>query len=108
MTKAFIPLLLAAVLAQDDPIAAAALKGFRHPWSEFGEGCTVTYRETIKRPEIDDGGNLVLKDVVSQMVWTVESTDGAKAVLKIEKVTMPTVAEVTAQKFWVGVPVNRR
>ncbi|HLF92473.1 MAG TPA: hypothetical protein VJB14_03365 [Planctomycetota bacterium] len=83
MIKTFVSLLLVAALAQDDPIAAAAIKGFRHPWSEFGEGCTVTYRETIKRPEIDDGGNLVLKDVVSEMIWTVESTDGAKAVLKI-------------------------
>lgn len=30
-----------------------------------------------------------------------------KAVLKIEKATMPTVAEATAQIFWAGVPVRR-
>jgi hypothetical protein len=77
-------ILVLSALLQDDPVAAAALKGFSHPWADFRVGSTVTYKETSRRPEVDGAGNLVLKDVVTQVVWSMASTDGEKAVLRIQ------------------------
>lgn len=83
MTKIFAILTLAA-LVQDDPVVAEALKGFHHPWSEFREGATVTYSQTTRRPEIDNSGNLVMKDVVSSVIFTMGNTDGSRGVVRIE------------------------
>ena len=83
MMKSFALLILPAFL-QDDPVVATALRGYGHPWADFREGSTVTYKETSRRPEVDGGGNLVLKDVVTQVVWSMASTNGEKAVLRIQ------------------------
>jgi hypothetical protein len=82
--KIGIAFLFLGALAQDDPLVASALRGYHHPWAGFREGSAVTYRETSRRPEVDGNGNLVLKEVVSQMVWSVASTDGDKATLRIQ------------------------
>ncbi len=77
-------LLALAATLQDDPVAAAALKGYSHPWAEFREGSTVTYHETTRRPEVDGAGNLVLKEIVTPVTWSVLTTDGNKSVLRIQ------------------------
>ena len=69
---------------QDDPIAAEALKGYQHPWAGFGNGCSVTMRETTRRPDIDDSGKLVYRDVVSEVTWSVVASEGEKATFKVE------------------------
>jgi len=76
--------LLPPLLLQDDPIAAEALQGYRHPWADFGNGTTVTYRETMRRPDIDKSGNLIYKDVTSDVTWTVLAAAGEKTTFKIE------------------------
>jgi hypothetical protein len=74
---------MAALFLQDDPIAAEGLRGYKHPWADFGDGSTVTFRETTRRPDIDASGKLVYKDVTNQLTWTVVSAAGEKATFKI-------------------------
>lgn len=83
MIKLATAAILAGAFLQDDPVVATALRDYKHPWADFAEGATVTYKDTVKRPEIDQGGNLVLRDVETQMVWTVGPTEGGKVVLKV-------------------------
>jgi len=75
---------LAAFLAQDDPIAAEAIKGYKHPWAEFADASSVTFRETTRRPDIDASGKLVYKEVATEVTWTVTQSAGEKATFKIE------------------------
>lgn len=75
-------LILALVLAQD-PILAEAMKGYQAPWVGFREGSKVTYRETLKRPAIDEKGNLVYQPVTNEVTWTVATVEAAKVHLKI-------------------------
>lgn len=77
-------LLLAALALQDDPIAAEALKGYRHPWADFGNGCSVLMKETFRRPDIDANGKLIYRDVVNEVSWTVVAQAGEKSTFKIE------------------------
>ena len=76
--------LLSPFLLQDDPIAAEALQGYRHPWADFGNGSSVTYRETTRRPDIDAAGKLIYKDVTGDVTWTVIASAGEKTTFKIE------------------------
>jgi hypothetical protein len=76
--------LLAPLLFQQDPIAAEAMRGYRHPWADFGDASTVTMRETVKRPDIDASGNLVYRAVSSDVSWTVVAAVGEKTTFKIE------------------------
>src|SRR5471032_867192 len=69
---------------QADPIAAEALKGYKHPWADFGDGCSVTAKEMTKRPDIDVKGQLVYTDVTYEMTTTVLAAAGEKSTLKIE------------------------
>jgi len=84
MNHGWMLLLLAPILLQDDPIAAEALQGYKHPWADFGDTSTVTMRETTKRPDIDAAGNLVYKDVTNEVTWTVVQSAGEKATFKIQ------------------------
>jgi hypothetical protein len=77
-------LFLVPLLVQDDPVAAEALKGYQHPWAGFGDGSSATIRETIRRPDIDATGNLVYKDVASEVTWTVIAAAGEKTTFKLE------------------------
>ncbi len=76
---------LAAVLVQGDPVVQEAIKGYRHPWADFREGSTVTYRESLRVPEIDKDGNLVYKELVSEVAWTVTAVEEQKVILKIAR-----------------------
>ncbi|MBV8882148.1 MAG: hypothetical protein JO332_19480, partial [Planctomycetaceae bacterium] len=77
-------LILLPFLLQDDPVAAEALKGYKHPWADFGDGCSVVVRETLRRPDIDASGKLVYKEAVSEITTTVMAQAGEKTTLKIE------------------------
>jgi hypothetical protein len=33
---------------QQDPIATEAMRGYKHPWADFGDASSVTMRETIR------------------------------------------------------------
>ncbi len=79
-----ITLALLVLAHQEDPIAAEALKGYKHPWADFGDGCSVTAKETMKRPDIDAKGQLVYTDVTYEMTTTVLAAAGEKSTLKIE------------------------
>jgi hypothetical protein len=76
--------LVSPILLQDDPIASEALQGYRHPWADFRNGTTVTYRETTRRPDIDGSGKLIYKDVTNDVTWTVIAAEGEKATFRIE------------------------
>ena len=82
--KSLMLILIAPVLLQQDPIAAEALRGYKHPWADFGDGSSVTMRETIRRPDIDAAGKLVYKAVTSDVTWTIVAAVGEKTTLKIE------------------------
>jgi hypothetical protein len=77
-------LLLIPLLIQDDPVAAEALKGYKHPWADFGDGSSATLRETLRRPDIDATGKLVYKDVATDVTWTVIAAAGEKTTFKVE------------------------
>lgn len=72
------------LMVQDDPVATEALKGFKHPWADFGDGSSVTMRETLRQPDIDKSGKLVYKDVSVELTTTVMAQAGEKTTLKIE------------------------
>lgn len=72
------------LLLQQDPIASEAMRGYKHPWAEFGDASSVTMRETIRRPDIDASGKLVYKDVTTDVTWTVVAATGEKTTFKIE------------------------
>jgi hypothetical protein len=82
------PLLLVVVsalsLVQQDPIAQEAMRGYKHPWADFGDASSVTMRETIRRPDIDASGKLVYKEVTNDVTWTVVAATGEKTTFKIE------------------------
>ena len=84
MSNTWLVAILIPFVLQDDPIAAEALKGYKHPWADFGNGCSVTMRETLKRPDIDASGKLVYRDVVGEVTWTVVSAAGEKSTFKVE------------------------
>ena len=84
MNQTLLLILLAPLLLQDDPVAAEALQGYKHPWADFGDSSTVTMRETTKRPDIDASGNLVYKEVTNEVTWTVVQSAGEKATFKIQ------------------------
>jgi hypothetical protein len=84
MTPTKLLFLLLPLLLQDDPIAAEALKGYTHPWAGFGDGATVTVRETIRQPDISPSGQLIYKPVVNEITTTVQASSGERATLKIE------------------------
>lgn len=76
--------MLLALLLQDDPLLAEAVQGYKNPWADFREGARVTYRETVRRPGIDAGGNLVYTPLTSDTTWTVATVEATKIHLKIE------------------------
>src|SRR5262245_387394 len=82
--KFMILALLAPALMQQDPIATEAMRGYKHPWAEFGDASSVTMRETIRRPDIDASGKLVYRDMTSDVTWTVVAAVGEKTTFKIE------------------------
>src|SRR5262245_12382612 len=84
MNASWLLLVLLPLLAQDDPIAAEALKGYKHPWADFADASSVTFRETLRRPDIDASGKLVYKDVSTEITWMVMQAAGEKATFKIE------------------------
>jgi hypothetical protein len=84
MNHGWLLLVLAPLCLQDDPIAAEALQGYKHPWADFGDASSVTMKETTKRPDIDAAGNLVYKDVTTEVTWTVVQTAGEKATFRIQ------------------------
>lgn len=75
--------LLAGLAVQDDEIAREALRGFRMPWSGFGPGSSVTYVETLLRPEISDAGTLEYKEERLRQVCTLEGGPGEKSRLRL-------------------------
>lgn len=77
-------MMLLALLVQDDAVASEALKGWTHPWAGFGDGSTITTRETLRVPDIGPDGKLVYKGVVSETKSTVMAQAGEKTTLKIE------------------------
>ncbi|HLY10676.1 MAG TPA: hypothetical protein VKW04_15340 [Planctomycetota bacterium] len=79
-------LALLVALLQDDPIAAEAMKGWKHSWADFGDGSQVTTRETMRQPDISPAGKLVYKDVTTEITTTVMALAGEKTTLKIEGV----------------------
>jgi hypothetical protein len=83
MVRGWAAAAIAAFAVQDDPLVKEAVKGWRHPWADFREGSTVTQRESLRVPEIDDQGNLVQKETASDVSWTVTSVEGHKVNLKI-------------------------
>jgi hypothetical protein len=84
MNQFWLLLLLAPLAGQDDPIASEALKGYKHPWADFADSSSVTFRETVRRPDIDASGKLVYKDVSTEVTWTVTQSAGEKATFKIK------------------------
>jgi len=68
---------------QTDPLLAEATKGYKHPWADFREGSTVTIRETVRRPEIDEKGDLVQRAVPTEFVWTVTAIVGDQVTLRV-------------------------
>jgi hypothetical protein len=84
MNQGWLLFLLAPLFLQDDPIAAEAIQGYKHPWADFGDLSTVTMRETTRRPDIDAAGQLVYKDVTAEVTWTVVQSAGEKATFKIQ------------------------
>lgn len=77
-------ILILSMIFQEDPIAAEALQGYKHPWADFGDGSMVQVKETLRRPDIDATGKLVYKDVTTEITWTVMSSQGEKATLRVE------------------------
>jgi hypothetical protein len=84
MNHGWVLIVLAPLLLQEDPIAVEALKGYKHPWADFGDASSVTMRETTRRPDIDAAGKLVYRDVFSEITWTVMQSAGEKATFKIQ------------------------
>jgi hypothetical protein len=84
MSNSWLLVLLLPLSLQDDPIAAEAMRGYQHPWAGFGNGCSVTMRETVRRPDISDSGKLVYRDQVNEVTWTVVASAGEKATFKVE------------------------
>src|SRR5689334_10348354 len=72
------------LLLQQDPIASEAMRGYKHPWADFGDASSVTMRETIRRPDIDASGKLIYKDVTTDVTWTVVAATGENTTFKIE------------------------
>jgi hypothetical protein len=84
MSHAKLLFLLLPVLIQDDPIAAEAMKGYQHPWAGFGDGASITVKETVQQPDISPKGQLVYKPVVNEIKTTVQAASGERTTLKIE------------------------
>src|SRR6185436_13809076 len=76
--------LIAPAFLQQDPVAAEALRGYKHPWADFGDGATVTLRETTRRPDIDTSAKLVYKETTTDVTWTVIAAAGEKTTFKVE------------------------
>lgn len=84
MTRAALFLVLLPTLLQDDPVAAEAIKGWKHPWMDFGDGCMIVAKETLRQPDISPAGKLVYKEVTTLITTTVQAQSGEKTTLKIE------------------------
>lgn len=76
-------ILLAPLLVQQDEIAAEAMKGYKHPWADFGDSSSVTMKETIRQPDINASGQLVYKDVTTEVTWSVVAATGEKTTFKV-------------------------
>jgi hypothetical protein len=76
-------LLAASLAGQDDPLVREAARGWRHAWDGYPGGSTVRVRQTTKRPEISDAGQLVYKAEVQELSFTVLTPEGEKPMLEI-------------------------
>lgn len=83
LVKVLAAALLAASAAQDDPLLKEVSSGYRGAWEGFPGGSTVRYRQATKRPEISEKGELVLKEEVEEVVYTVLTPEGEKPMLHI-------------------------
>ena len=84
LVKTLLGAVLMELLLQQDPIATEAMRGYKHPWADFGDASSVTMRETMRRPDIDASGKLVYKDMTTDVTWTVVAAVGEKTTFKIE------------------------
>lgn len=77
--------LLCVSAAQDDDVARDAVRGYRHPWSGFGAGSTVTTQETYKAVIYSPAtGKSFYKDVSRDVVWTVVKEDGREVTVRMK------------------------
>ena len=83
MIRTTVVMALMAALVQDDPIAAEAIKGWKHPWADFGDGCQIVTREMMRQPDISPAGKLIYKDVTNEITTTVQASAGEKTTLRI-------------------------
>lgn len=96
-------MVLLALVLQGDPVAAEALKGFKHPWADFTEGASVTLRETFQKPDIDGAGKLVYQRVTNEITWSVALIEGEKTTLRVEG-----DGQESAIPFFMGYPAWAR
>jgi hypothetical protein len=75
--------LLFLCLVQDDPLAAELLKDWRHAWAGFPEGSLVTYKRTLRQPEISNDGELVYRELNEQESWIVQGTEAGRIMIKM-------------------------
>ncbi len=83
MIVATLALLLLGTAPQDDAVVEEALRGWKHPWADFGDGAQIVARETSRQPDIGPAGKLVYKDVTNEITTTVMASAGEKTTLRI-------------------------
>ena len=72
-----------ALMMQSDPLAAEALRGWKHAWEGFESGSTVRVRQTTKKPGISPEGELAYSDETDEVTYVVVKNDGEKPVISI-------------------------
>lgn len=77
------PMLMLLLALQADPLSAEVLKAWRHPWEGFAPGSKVTQRQASKRPDIDAKGELVYKDEIEDVTYSVVTQLGETPTIRI-------------------------